>query len=75
MTPLSVSYSSHIPSVKIVSSIEAAINTTKQCVFIYGGTSKIRTYDQRRMKTLHYRCAIVPNCMVRPPGIEPGLTA
>ena len=26
-----------------------------------GGTSKIWTYDQRRMKTLHYCCAIVPN--------------
>ena len=37
MTPLSVSYSSHILSVKIVSLIETAINTTKQCVCIWWG--------------------------------------
>ncbi len=26
----------------------------------FGGSGKIRTYDQSRMKTLHYRCATEP---------------
>ena len=29
-------------------------------VFLYGGSSKIRTYDRHRMKMLHYHFAILP---------------